>query len=151
MDIRSKNGYPASALSNFAPHPFVIDGIKCASMEGFLQSLKFKNPAMQIEVCRLVGLKAKYKGKKKNWWKDQLLYHQGEAIDRHSAAYQDLIDKAYNALFGNSKFRAALAASSGVFTHNIGNDNPVRTVLTRHEFCSQLKRLYNELMKRSLI
>ena len=28
MDIGSKNGYPASALSNFAPHPFELDGVK---------------------------------------------------------------------------------------------------------------------------
>ena len=65
MDIGSQNGWPASALSNFAPHPFIIDGVECASMEGFLQSLKFKNPEMQKEVCKLVGKAAKFKGKKK--------------------------------------------------------------------------------------
>ena len=43
MDIGSGNGYPSSALSNFAPHEFELDGVKCASMEGFLQSLKFKS------------------------------------------------------------------------------------------------------------
>lgn len=43
MDIKSGCGYPASALSNFAPHPFVLDGVYCASMEGFLQSLKFNS------------------------------------------------------------------------------------------------------------
>lgn len=41
MDIGSGTGYPSAALSNFAPHSFVIDGVECASMEGFLQSLKF--------------------------------------------------------------------------------------------------------------
>ena len=59
MDIGSGNGYPSAALSNFAPHPFVIDGVECASMEGFLQSLKFSNPDMQKEVCKLIGIKAK--------------------------------------------------------------------------------------------
>ena len=62
MDIGSKNGYPSGALSNFAPHPFEIDGIKCNSMEGFLQSLKFSNPEMQEYVCTLVGMAAKRKG-----------------------------------------------------------------------------------------
>lgn len=47
MDIGSGNGYPSSALSNFAPHPFILDGVEIASMEGFLQSLKFKNEEMQ--------------------------------------------------------------------------------------------------------
>jgi len=40
MDIKSGVGYPASSLSNFSPHPFVLDGVQIASMEGFLQSLK---------------------------------------------------------------------------------------------------------------
>lgn len=62
MDIGLQNGYPAGALSNFAPHPFEIDGIKCNSMEGFLQSLKFSNPEMQEHVCTLVGMAAKRKG-----------------------------------------------------------------------------------------
>ena len=42
MDIGSKAGYPASSLSNFAGHRFVIDDVECYSMEGFLQSLKLK-------------------------------------------------------------------------------------------------------------
>ena len=76
--------YPASSLSNFAPHPFVIDGIECNSMEGFLQSLKFKNIDMQKYVCSLVGKSAKFKGKKKKWWKTQTLYWQGKEYKRDS-------------------------------------------------------------------
>lgn len=64
MDIGSGTGYPSANLSNFHPHTFTIDGINCASMEGFLQSLKFENPDMQAQVCTLVGKKAKFKGKK---------------------------------------------------------------------------------------
>ena len=74
MDIGSGSGYPSVALSNFAPHPFVLDGIEIASMEGFLQSLKFKNVDMQKYVCTLVGKAAKYKGKDKKWWQTQTLY-----------------------------------------------------------------------------
>lgn len=69
MDIGSKCGYPCSALSNFAPHPFEIDGVQCASMEGFLQSLKFSSVEMQEYVCTLVGIKAKNKGRGKNWYR----------------------------------------------------------------------------------
>ena len=45
MDISSGSSYPASSLSNFSPHPFIIDGVECSSMEGFLKSLlmKWKN------------------------------------------------------------------------------------------------------------
>ena len=71
MDIGSGNGYPESALSNFAPHSFIMDGIECASMEGFLQSLKFKDEEIQKYVCTLVGKAAKFKGKKKKWYNSQ--------------------------------------------------------------------------------
>lgn len=65
MDIGSGSSYPSCALSNFAPHKFIYDGVECASMEGFLQSLKFSSPEMQAHVCTLVGKSAKFKGKKK--------------------------------------------------------------------------------------
>ena len=87
MDIGSGKGYPSSALSNFAPHNFIIDGVECASMEGFLQSLKFESLDMQKYVCTLVGVKAKYKGKKKKWWIKQTLYWQGKEYKRDSQEY----------------------------------------------------------------
>lgn len=49
------NGYASSAQSNFAPHPFVFDGIQCASVEGLLQAFKFKEPAVQAELCKSSG------------------------------------------------------------------------------------------------
>src|SRR5579872_3482302 len=108
MNIGSKSGYPSSALSNFSPHPFELDGIKINSMEGFLQSLKFKSPEMQEYVCTLVGLAAKKKGANKNWKVSQILYWRGIEINRHSQEYQDLLDRAYNAMFKNQSFRDAL-------------------------------------------
>ena len=54
MDIGSGNGYPSGALSNFSPHPFVFDGVKCNSMEGLLQSFKFDKEHVQAEICKLV-------------------------------------------------------------------------------------------------
>ena len=98
MDIGSGSGFPSGALSNFAPHPFVIDGVECNSMEGFLQSLKFSNSEMQKEVCKLVGIAATFKGKKKKWWRTQSLYWQGIEIPRDSQEYQGLLDRAFDAL-----------------------------------------------------
>jgi len=66
MDIKSGYGWPASSLSNFAGHRFILDDVQCNSMEGFLQSLKFHNPDMQERVCTLIGKAAKFKGKIKN-------------------------------------------------------------------------------------
>lgn len=148
MDIGSGSGYPSSNLSNFSPHGFVVDGVECASMEGFLQSLKFQDPEMQKHVCTLVGKAAKFKGKKKKWWKTQTLYWQGEAIPRDSKRYQELLDKAFNALAENSSFRRALLATqNATLTHNMGKKKTSETVLTKNEFTSRLTAIRNRLQK----
>ena len=143
MDIGSTNGYPSSALSNFTPHPFIFDGVEVASMEGFLQSLKFKNPEMQKYVCTLVGRAAKFKGKDKNWYREQKLYWQGQEFKRDSKEYQILLNRAYNALYQqNEGFRKALEASKpGILTHSIGKTKENETVLTQSEFCGRLMKL----------
>ena len=143
MDIGSGHGYPADALSNFAPHPFVLDGIECNSMEGFLQSLKFSNPDMQREVCKLVGRAAKFKGKNKNWYVKQVLYWQGKEIPRDSDEYQMLLDRAYIAMATQNRgFQCALLATqNSVLTHSIGKTKTNETVLTRNEFCSRLTKI----------
>ena len=146
MDIGSGSGWPAAALSNFAPHPFVIDGVACASMEGFLQSLKFKEPEMQKEVCKLVGKAAKFKGKKKKWWREQTLHWQGQKLKRDSQEYQDLLDKAFLALSENTSFqKALLATGDATLTHSIGKNKQSETVLTKQEFCSRLMKIRKEL------
>lgn len=146
MDIGSGNTYPSSALSNFAPHPFVIEGIECNSMEGFLQSLKFENPEMQKEVCKLVGKQAKFKGKKKKWWRTQTLFWKGKAIKRDSEEYQELLTKAYDCLYRNEGFKKALSATKGCsLTHSMGKNKISETVLTEREFIRQLNRLRSKL------
>ena len=147
MDIGSGTGFPSASLSNFAPHAFVIDGVECASMEGFLQSLKFSNPEMQKEVCKLVGKAAKFKGKKKKWWKTQTLFWQGQSFKRDSQEYQELLDRAFDALSQNSSFQKALLATKGAtLTHSIGKTKITETVLTTQEFISRLNRIRNKLM-----
>lgn len=146
MDIGSGSGYPESALSNFAPHPFVIDGIECNSMEGFLQSLKFKEPEMQKEICQLVGKAAKFRGKKKKWYRTQTLYWQGKEYRRDSDEYQQLLDKAFSCLAENTGFqKALLATGTSTLTHSIGKTKISETVLTRSEFCSRLMAIRTNL------
>lgn len=148
MDIGSGNGFPCDALSNFAPHPFVIDGVECASMEGFLQSLKFSNPDMQKEVCKLVGKAAKFKGKPKKWYRTQTLYWMGKEYKRDSEEYQELLDRAYDALSQNTGFqRALLATGNATLTHSIGKNKQSETVLTVKEFVSRLYKIRARLEK----
>lgn len=143
MDIKSGCGYPASALSNFAPHPFVFDGVECTSMEGLLQAFKSPYPHIQVEICKLVGIGAKRRGGKIDWKKRQLLYWKGMGYVRDMPAYQDLLDRAYVALYdGSESFRKALAATgNSPLRHSIGRSNQKETVLTESEFCSRLMQL----------
>ena len=146
MDIGSGSGFPSAALSNFAPHPFVFDGVECNSMEGLLQSFKFSNPEMQREVCKLVGKQAKFKGKKKKWFKTQTLFWQGEEFKRDSEEYQELLDRAFDALSTNEGFkRALLATGHSTLTHSISKTKQSETVLTRTEFCSRLTAIRERL------
>ena len=148
MNIRSGNAYPANSLSNFAPHPFEIDGVKCNSMEGWLQSLKFKSIEMQEHVCTLVGYAAKKKGSMKNWQESQTLYWRGKEIKRSSQEYQDLLDEAYEALSKNESFKKALLATGdAVLKHSIGRNRQNETVLTQQEFCSRLMKIREKLKK----
>ena len=115
INIASGGHWPANVLSNFAATPFIVDGVECASAEGFIQALKFPNPEMQIHVCSLVGRAAKFKGKKagrrikqqrKVWW-------QGREFEFRSMEHLELIERALRAKFTQSdRARRALLKSS---------------------------------------
>lgn len=148
MEVHSKAKYPACALSNFAQHRFTIDGIECYSMEGFLQSLKYKSSDIQKEVCKSFGMKAKKLGASKDSWKKtQLVFWQGTYIKRDSDKFNALITKAFDCMFEQSvSFRSALEASHTTsFTHAIGKTKKSDTILTKREFCGQLTRLAKKL------
>jgi hypothetical protein len=149
MDIQS--GTAAAGLSNFQPRPFTFRTFPVASMEGLVQALKHKSPEMQLHVMTLVGKAAKFKGKKKKWFRTQTLWWQGQEIDRHGEEYQKLLDEAFEALFfGNeSAARALLATGDAILTHSIGKSDPSKTVLTEREFCSRLMRIRSELQRRA--
>ena len=139
IDIYSKGVW--KELSNFYPHPFTLDGVSCASMEGFLQALKFKNEKKQRRVCSLVGANAKTAGAKKFLWKlFGRVYWQGEKYRRESEEFKRLVARAYAALYnGNERFRTALTASgSRPLVHSIGKSDPKKTILTEREFVDNL-------------
>ena len=148
MDIGSKNGYPGSALSNFAPHKFTFDGVECSSIEGVLQSFKFDKPHIQNEVCKLVGLAAKRKGQSRNkaWKTKQCLWWRNDVYRRDSEEYQKLLTRLYDSVFEQSlSFRKALLSTKGMtLTHSIGKNKESDTVLTEREFIHQLNRLRNK-------
>lgn len=137
IDVHSKGTYPSKELSNFYPHQFEMDGVKCGSMEGFLQSLKFRSPKKQKTVCALSGKEAKKKGKWKFFWKlTGNVYWQGQKYKRTGEDFQSLILRAYRELYAqNAEFRKALNdVGNKKLIHSIGKHNPKTTVLTEEEF-----------------
>ena len=94
LDIKAEAPFPAGVSSNFAAHRFVIDGVMCESMEGFLQSLKIEDPAEQQRVCGLTGETAQQAGRRYDWAASGILWWRGTLIDRLSDDYQALLDRA---------------------------------------------------------
>jgi predicted NAD-dependent protein-ADP-ribosyltransferase YbiA (DUF1768 family) len=152
MDIGSGHDYPASALSNFSPHPFIFRGFQINSMEGFLQGLKFESPDKQEYVFQLVGRAAKFTGKKKKWWMTGRLYFQGEPINRASSDYSALLVEAYTEMTKQSdSFRRALLASrDSVLRHSLGKKDKSKTILTEREFCSILTLMRDKVKKNEI-
>ena len=137
----------AWALSNFTLHSFVLDGVMCASMEGFLQSLKFEDAERQVAVCAKHGHEAKKAGHGGRAWKsDQILYWRGEPMQRDSGEFDALVTRAFDKRFENPHFRWVLFTTIGrPLRHSIGKRDRSETVLTEQEFIAQLERLRERL------
>ena len=142
IDIWSKNPYPSNVLSNLRDNPFEFDGVKCGSMEGFLQSLKYKDAVKQKEVCAMAGTDAKNMTIA-DWQANQIVWWQGQKINRQSKTFQELVIRAYQAMMAqNEAFRMALLSTKGkTLYHSKGSNNPYKTILTRDEFCVILMEL----------
>lgn len=137
-------------LSNLNPYNFVLDGIKCASMEGFLQSLKTSSVGCAAGLRILHGQEAWREGQSFNSWKDtQTLYWRREPINRQSHGYQLLLNRAYDALSENMEFRLALVETlDGELTHSIGHHDTHQTLLTKAEFMYNLYRVRAKLLEK---
>lgn len=131
-------------LSNLFAHSFTFRGMRFGSIEGFLQSLKFRDPETAAEVAKLAGMIAWRTGQGGNGWQDsQTLWFQGEPYKRSSPEYRDLIQDAYDACFEqNVDFVVALIESGDcMLIHSIGNHDQMRTTLTQTEYICNLYRL----------
>ena len=149
VDIWSKSPYPANVLSNLHSNGFRFDGMVCGSMEGFLQSLKHKNPDKQRQICSMKGRNAKNMSAS-DWLTDQIVWWRGKAIDRQSEEFMELVGRAYRTMFEQNKsFRTALMSTRGMTLHHTkGERNPFKTILTEKEFCSILTDIREQYDKR---
>lgn len=139
VDIWSKNTYPANILSNLYSNSFSFDDVECGSMEGFLQSLKYKDTALQRLICSKNGKDAK-ESTTSEWQTYQVVWWKGKPINRQSDEFIQLIRSAYEALFcQNEEFHNALMSTKGkTLFHCRGEQDPEKTILTEQEFCQIL-------------
>ncbi len=146
IDIHSSGKYPSYMLSNFYPHEFEFYGMKCGSMEGFLQSLKTNDSKRQELVCGLSKKEAKIRSTD-TWKKEQNVYWKGRTYNRHGNQFQFLLRRAYRAMLKQCpKFHEALAATgTKKLYHSIGKNDPHDTILTEKELCDILTELRSEL------
>lgn len=149
LDIRSDGLYPSNVLSNLCSNGFRFEGRVCGSMEGFLQSLKYKDEDKQRQICSMKGGNAR-KRSVTSWQTDQIVWWKGHAIDRQGEEFQQLVRRAYQAMFEQSqRFRDALMQTRGMtLIHSIGEVNPYRTILTSQELCSILTGIRDAYDKR---
>lgn len=149
IDINSIGEYPCNALSNLYKRTFIFEGVKCHSMEGFLQSLKFRDADDQIAICLLDGIRAKRSGRNAPDWRiNQTLYWKNQRIDRRSGEYIDLLTAAYDAMFDQCPdfTQALIDTHDHLLTHSIGCNDPKETILTTKEFISLLEH-YRSILK----
>lgn len=134
-------------LSNLVAYPFMLDGVFCGSMEGFLQSLKFTLPHRKREIAALDGAEAWRNGQTGNDWQDtQILFWDDVAYPRLSKKYHGLLARAYDTCVrANDTFAEALRQSGdALLVHTRGKHNPTNTVLTEYEYIYNLNRLRHD-------
>ena len=152
-DISSLSPYPLNLLSNFANHPYTLDGISINSMEGFLQSLKYRRKSKQKAICLLTGNEAKKAGRKSICWRVfKHLHWNGKRIDRFSEEYTELIKRAYSQMSKeNPDYCEILKSTEGYsLSHSIGKRFKDETVLTEEEFVYHLSTIRENLLNQDI-
>lgn len=144
IGYNSKNSL-SKMLSNLYPTSFKFKGKKVASIEGVLQSLKYKDKKIQNTILKYYGLDA-YHSRGANstdfWGENGMLFWQGKPLNRHSEHYQTFIDELYICASKNPLYKKALLSTQNKYLlHHIGKDDASQTVLTRFEFEQRLNTL----------
>lgn len=144
IDIKFKSDSPINVLSNLYDDKFTCFDTEFASVESFLQGLKFKNINKQAEIFKMSGKQAKKVGKHHNFWKvTGNLYFKGKKINRYSKEYCEMLSEIYYSRYEQSKEfqKALLDTELKTLTHSIGKTSQKQTVLTVDEYLNVLNFL----------
>ena len=151
IDVHSKGPYPGGSLSNFADHPYCLDGIPIRCQEGLLQSLKAP-PEQQWAICLADARTAKSLGGTFRWQENGGRFHwNGRYFSRYSRKYREFLKHSYDALADqNEDFAKALLDSGhAILWHSIGRLSRRKTCLTTFEFVWLLYRARRRVRRRS--
>jgi hypothetical protein len=137
-------------LANFPAYPFMLDGAVLASVEGFVQGIKFpeRHPSRTAafsswgDVAKRLGSDAE---RFSVWW-------NGVEVAYGADAHHRLIARAIRAKFAfNEGARLALKATEGLMLqHDIGPESP-STSLPASVFCRILSELRDELVQTGIV
>lgn len=133
------------ALSNFQLSPFTLDGILFASIEGFIQGIKFPEGDPRRErAFVLYGWDAKNIGAEAD---RSAAYWQGQRLEYGSAQHHTLIGRAIRArLVQNAGLAAVLVSTVGSkLVHDTGETESPTTSLPAAVFCRILEQVRQEL------
>jgi len=133
------------ALSNFPLSPFTLDGVLFASIEGFIQGIKFPQGDPRRErAFVLYGWDAKSLGAEAD---RSGAYWQGERLTYGSTQHHALIERAIRARVAQNAGLAQVLLSTAGFrlVHDTGEVESPTTSLPAEVFCRILERMRQEL------
>ncbi|MBV6274297.1 hypothetical protein KVP09_15490 [Alcaligenaceae bacterium CGII-47] len=135
------------ALSNFTLSPFVLDGILLASIEGFIQGIKYpEGVANRDRAFVSAGWEAKALGREAD---RRGAYWGGQRVDYGSTEHQRLIERALRARFAqNEGLQHVLRSTAGLTIQHITGDGPepATTSLSAIEFCRIMTTIRDDLL-----
>ena len=145
--IGDSNDERSRLLSNFSNTPLFLQGEYFASMEGFIQGIKYPHGTQERwRTFMLVGKRAKLMSPVSSqpfvWWKETQLQYGGHA-------HRNLIKRALHKKFMQNKDCCDVLISTGalILTHNTGTPESPHTSLPSHVFCDFLTQLRKRLRK----
>lgn len=151
MDIGTGKGPTLSQLSTTALHSFVVDGVRCSSLESLIQALKVEKASLAASFCCDKPKSAKERAKKHfNWSAGGKVYWLGQAIDRSSAQHRALIERVIAEMARQCPaFRQALVDTGSTVLSSPGRSRESETPVTEDEYCSALASVRATLLGNS--
>lgn len=131
-------------MSNFSDHGFSIDGQRMASVEGFVQGIKFpEGDPRRKKAFGYVGKKAKTIGKEALNLGCRFVWRKEDQIVYGSAAHHALIERAIAAKFEQNPdaLKSLLSTKGKIIKHELGHPESPKTSLPKEVFCAILTRI----------